>query len=315
MVRQSFFQPYLSESSLGTRHIQFERQWNRLDALTRSGVPIDCIALGNSMTYNGFDPRTFNRVFSKWSGRKITCFNFGVDALTPVSASALARILLETYQPRLLIYGIDARDFAIDFDSEETSVIMDADWIQYQLGHPNLKGWLVEHSSLYRYRHSLTDFAPLAASEDLSSAAKYGYGPMDDVFDSTTLPDPKDDWFHVQYYFGVLKDYSVRPENRQALSELVRLQEMGTTMVVVEMPVSDMYFHFFEDPMVGYGQFLKAVREITTDYDVLLVETSGRPIIPPDGWMDYVHVNRKGASVFSAWLGRQLGQKLQLEPR
>jgi hypothetical protein len=70
--------------------------------------------------------------------RGLSCFNFGVDALTPVSAAYLAQILVDTYHPKLLIFGTDARDFAIDRQSEETTVIADMAWVQYRLGKFNI---------------------------------------------------------------------------------------------------------------------------------------------------------------------------------
>ena len=310
VLRQEAVQAYLTTPTLNTRHRHFERQWYRLEALTKSGIQPDCIALGNSMLLNSFDPQIFGRVFYKQTGRELRCFNFGVDALTPVSANALAQILIETYQPKLLIFGTDARDFAIDRDSEETSVITDTAWIQYRLGHFSLEGWLVDHSYLYRYRRSLADLMHLSINRaQIPVTNQYGFEPYDIIFPVTIPPDPSDDSYQVQYYYGILSSYSVRPENQQAFAQIVARQAPGLTVVVVEMPVPDTYFDFFDYPSHDYNEFIKVLKTTTADHHVLFLETTRLRLIPDDGWMDYSHVNRKGATLFSEWLGQQLGKE------
>jgi hypothetical protein len=310
LARQRFFQSFLTTPTLNTRHKHFEKQWNRLELLTKAGVEIQCIALGNSMVLNGFDPQIFDGVFFSNSGESITCFNFGVDALTPVSAAALARILIDTYKPRLLIFGTDARDFAIPPDSDETNVIADTAWVRYRLGDFSLEGWWIDHSYLYRYRHSLAKVLALSINRDeIPITNQYGFEPYDTIFPVDIPPDPNDGSYAIQYYYRILGNYSVRPENREALKQIVANQDSGVTIVVVEMPVPGMYFHFFDNPGVDYAQFLEVLRSVTADYHALLLETKSRDLIPNDGWMDYAHVNRKGAILFSTWLGEQLGRR------
>jgi hypothetical protein len=314
LIRQPFLQSFLTTPTLNTRHLHFEKQWNRLELLTSAGVEIQCIALGNSMVLNGFDPQIFDEVFFSKSGESITCFNFGVDALTPVSAAALARILIDTYKPRLLIFGTDARDFAIPPDSEETKVIADTDWIRYRLGNFSLEGWLIDHSYLYRYRYSLARLLALSINRgEIPVTNQYGFEPYDTIFPVDIPPDPNDGSYAIQYYYRILGNYSVRFENREALQNILTNQGSGTTIVVVEMPVPEMYFHFFDDPSVDYARFIEVLRSVTADYHALLLETTSLDLIPNDGWMDYSHVNRKGAMIFSTWLGEQLGQQFSDE--
>jgi hypothetical protein len=161
IIRHPLIYSKLKTPSLNSRHYHIERQWYRLQELTRTGIEIDCIALGNSMTVSSFDPILFSQNFQSETGIELSCFNFGVDALTPVSAAYLAQILTKTYQPELLIFGTDARDFAITRDSEETSVIADLAWVPCRLRHFSLEGWLVDHSHLYQYRRTRVDLLHL----------------------------------------------------------------------------------------------------------------------------------------------------------
>jgi hypothetical protein len=308
-VRQEKVQAFLPFPSLNSRHLHLERQWSRLERLAKSGVKIDCIALGNSMVLNGFDPQVFVQSYASHTDEELHCFNFGVDAMTPVSASALAEILIETYQPQILIFGTDARDFAIDRDAEETIIISEMAWIQYRLGSFSLEGWLVEHAYLYRYRYSIADTLMFALDRRIDSPENlYGFEPFETEFAVDVPPDPKDEEYHVQYYYRVLKNYTVQPENTDALQQLLAWQGNGTTIVVVEMPVPATYFYFFDNPTSDYNSFIDALRSTTTDHKVLLLETSSLDLIPDDGWVDYSHVNRKGSLLFSGWLGNQIGK-------
>ena len=36
-----------------------------------------------------------------------------------------------------------------------------------------------------------------------------------------------------------------------------------------------------------------------------------RNMIPDDGWVDYSHLNTKGAKIFSEWLAHRVGQALE----
>jgi hypothetical protein len=312
-VRQKSVQSFLKTPTLNGRHLHFERQWNRLEQLAREGMQVECIALGNSMVLNSFDPQVFNQSFFKHAGEEITCFNFGVDALTPVSASALATILVQEYRPKLLIFGTDARDFAVGLESDETRVISDMAWVRYRLGRFNLEGWLLDHAYLYRYRRTVAGALNLSLqnySENLANA--FGYEPFEDTKFEVTIPPSKDDSsFHIQYYYRVLGSYSIKPENVTALSEILSLNGPNTTVIVVEMPVPETYFTFFGDPTNDYAQFTETLQAAAQEHGVLYFETTHLNLIPDDAWVDYSHVNIRGAEIFSQWLGSQLGTAYQ----
>jgi hypothetical protein len=137
---------------------------------------------------------------------------------------------------------------------------------------------------------------------------QYGFEPYDIEFPVTVPPDPNDSSFHVQYYFRVLGDYGVLPENQRALEQILDRQDTNTTIVLVEMPVPDTYFNFFKNPSTDYSHFIDTLRNSASKYDIFYIETTPVQIIPEDGWMDYSHVNSKGAELFSEWLGEQIGK-------
>jgi hypothetical protein len=229
--------------------------------------------------------------------------------LTPVAANDLAQLLIETYHPELLIFGTDARDYAVAADAEETTVITEMAWLEYRLGNFNLQGWLVDHSYLYRYRHSIEDFIHLSINRKTEAMSyRYGFQPLADTFPVTTPPDPRDRSYQIQYYYRILDNYTVRPENQRAITDMFARQNMDTTIVVMEMPVPDTYFYFFDNPANDYKRFINTLRTVTGNNNLLFLETTRLDLIPDDGWADYSHLNSKGAVIFSKWLGKQLGK-------
>jgi hypothetical protein len=115
-------------------------------------------------------------------------------------------------------------------------------------GKIQYSGWLIDHSYLYRYRYAIVEFVHLHKRWEESVTNRYGSEPNDLVFSVSTPPDPQDASYHVQYYYGILNNYSVRSENRIALTQILDLKSNNTTVVLVEMPVPNTYFYFFDNP-------------------------------------------------------------------
>ncbi|MBE2199762.1 MAG: hypothetical protein IAE79_14200 [Anaerolinea sp.] len=316
VARLPAFQSRLMAPTLNTRHRQFEMQWWRLQQVAEEDGRIDCIILGSSMVVSGFNPLVFAHTYQEETGEALHCFNFGIDAIPTMTAGALAQILMEEYQPRLLIYGMDARDLAVTRTDRDTTVILDMPWLQYRLGRFNLEGWLVEHSALYRYRRLLFNLSRFYYRDTLRSYygsetphGRLGYDPDDTVADYIAMPpDPNNPEYQIQYYFRVLSAYQVQAENQAGLEMLLVQQQASSQLLVVEMPVPDTYFYFFGEATADYAAFTHYVDETTAHYDVPFWETTSLHLIPDDGWMDYSHLNTNGATIFSAWLGRQVGQ-------
>jgi hypothetical protein len=316
IARTQFFQSRLTVPTLNSRHRQFEWQWYQLQQVAQADGSVECIALGNSMVLGGFDPLAFGRAYEEETGKTLRCFNFGVDAIPTMTAGALAQILMAEYHPRLLIYGMDARDLAVTRTDQDTTVILDMPWIRYRLGHFNLEGWLLEHSAYYRYRPLLRNLLHFQSRDTLRSyqepelsVGRLGFDPNDTVADYVTQPpDPEATEYQIQYYYRLLSDYQIQPENRAGLEAVLALQQRPGQLLVVEMPVPDTYFYFFGDARADYATFTNFVNEATAGYGVPFWQTTPLGLIPDVGWMDYSHLNRKGASIFSTWLGHQVGQ-------
>jgi hypothetical protein len=155
VARSDRFQAKFAGPTWGSRHAHFERQLDHLNHFVNHVGPVDCLFLGSSMVISDIDPLSFANAYQNESGEAIRCFNFGVDGLSALGAAALAKILVADYQPRLLVYGTDARDYAVEPEAEDATAILDTPWIRYRLGEFSIMGWLLDTSSLLRYRRPL----------------------------------------------------------------------------------------------------------------------------------------------------------------
>lgn len=316
VIRQDFFQAPLTPSKMGSRHYQLGHKLSLLDAAVNGETPIDCIMVGSSMTDVGFDPQAFQKSYYETTGQSIECFNFGIDASTAVSTSILVDILIEDYQPRLLVVGTDARDYAVPSSDRDPVAVMDSPWVRYRQGIFSLEGWLLEHSYLYRYRQHISRLSRLQFENTLLSQTKSnfpilynGHTPLNII--STYInnpPDPGDDSYEVVYYTRVYSSYQMLEENLAALERIMDYKDTGTQVIVVEMPVSDGLYYFFGNGKKDYQRFVDKVNELAKLHQVPFWRTEPLDSIPDDGWSDYSHLNVTGAEIFSTWLGEQVGQ-------
>lgn len=313
-TRLEFFQSRLTPPRLGSRHSQLGYKLALLDAAQQNG-PVDCIAVGSSTVDVGFDPDSFQKAYQEVTGRDIRCFNFGIDASSSVSAAVLAGILIEDYHPRLLIFGTDARDYAVLREDRDTAVVLDTPWIKYRQGYFSLEGWLLDHSYLYRYRQHLSHLARLKLENTLWSHSEMnfelrsnGFNPIRTV--ATYIndpPDPEDDSFEVTYYTSIYSSYQMLDDNIAALESILAHESLGTEVIVVEMPVTDGLYHFFGKGETDYNRFIARVEALASLQQVPFWRTEPLDSIPDYGWSDYSHLNVTGAEIFSDWLGRQVG--------
>jgi hypothetical protein len=315
-VRLDSFQAPLTPPKMGSRHYQLGHKLALLDTEVKRNGPVDCIMVGSSMVDVGFDPEFFQNGYQEITRSGISCFNFGIDASSAASTAILAKILVEDYHPRLLIFGTDPRDYAVPSKDRDPSAILETPWIQYRQGHFSLDSWLMEHSYFYRYRQHLSRLLHFNFEGTLWSETKFnfeilvnGYTPIDKVADYINdPPHPQDDSYEVVYYSRIFAPYQPLEENLDALESIMEHNRSGTQVIVVEMPVADGLYYFFGNGEKDYDQFVARINELADLHQVPFWRTEPLDSIPDDGWSDYSHLNVTGAEIFSTWLGEQVGR-------
>ncbi len=310
VLRVEFLQPRLIQlvPSLGSRHHQLELQLARLDYLVAREGPVDCIFLGSSLVWLGYDPDIFEEVVQQETGQKINCFNLGIEALPASAAGVLAPIIVAKYHPQLLIYGTSARDFAPGMADEETQVILDTPWVQQQAGNWTLRGWLYTNSYVFRYAVQINNFLKL----DPASWREMAYSPQDlNGFLPKTRP-PQEIHFQVAAKVAAqwFQPYQIKPENIQGLQQVIAQRNDSVQVIVVEMPVQQSYYDYFENGKEDYDRFADEVSHVLAAEGTPFLQTSPLSLIPDEGWWDRSHMNWTGANIFSEWLGHQIVQMM-----
>jgi hypothetical protein len=124
------------------------------------------------------------------------------------------------------------------------------------------------------------------------------------VMDTSGRPDPVEH-AGIYYYFA---NYQLYPPDLESLDRLIGLQDRyGVSIVVAELPVSEGFAAFVENTDVDYAAFLDAVNSRILPSEVLTVASPPPDIIPPNGWLDFWHLNVHGSPPYSEWLGQQIG--------
>jgi len=316
MARLDVFQARLTPPTLGSRHSQLGYKLTLLNADIRNKGPVDCIMVGSSTVDVGFDPEVFQHAYYAVTGHEIHCFNFGIDASSSISAAVLANILVEDYHPRLLIFGTDARDYAVKREDRDTAVVLDSPWIRYRDGHFSPEGWLLDHSYLYQYRQHLAVLLRFNSQGALWSTTNMSYklrsnglNPIETVGAYINdPPDPDDDSYEVVYYKRIYSSYQMLDENLAALEQIMDHKRSGTEVIVVEMPVSDGLYYFFGNGELDYDRFVAQVEKRASRHQVPFWRTEPLDSIPDDDWSDYSHLNLSGAEIFSSWLGEKVAR-------
>jgi hypothetical protein len=313
MIRQTLTSP-----SLGSNHRGLEEQISRLETFAFNHESIDCIFLGDSTVQTDFVPRAFEQAYQKQTGEKIECFNFGIGATTVASSAALAKLLVNEFEPRLLIFGIHALNFTAPLDTAGAADLLETPWLRYKLGHLSVEGWLYEHSYLFRYHDVLKQLSMLDTNLDTilrqeQDDLPLGYYPAEGrgPFDLASPPDPDSKHPFDEHYFAALGEFQMLPINLEALDSIADLGKGNTQILAVEMPVSDTYHFYFGNGDQDYTAFIDEVDRRLSANSIIFWETSYLDIFPNDVWFNRNHLNTNGAELFSKWFGEQVGRAAQ----
>ena len=303
--------------SLGNYHYQFELKWFQLERYVEANGGVDVLFLGSSLVNSGIEPEALNQAWTAATGEPpLRAFNFGVEGLTIEPNSAVARLLVETYHPRAIVFGTEIRDYAANNGVETAANFLSDPWVQYRLnGKLSLRGWLAEHSAAYRYylayRNWMTwDFAENQSNviRRMDALTAAGYDIENRVAeDPHKPPDPADP--EDAEAFEVFAEYRLAESRRQNLAELLRLHESGEALVlIVEMPVVSEFYQFFPQGAAAHEEFVETVAAMTEAAGSYFLPAMPQEQIPENGYSDRVHVNKFGAPVLSAYIGEWLAE-------
>jgi len=298
LIARSPLGSVLPPPSVGADSFEFDSKVYYLEQSIRQRGALDCLLVGDSMTNDGPDPKLIEAAYQAKTGSTIHCFNFGVPALMLDASGPLATALTNRFHPKLLILILSSRDFDSKFGAMFRHVSF-SDWTNQNIGKTSLRSWAV--NSLYGYRYALLfqywltpsnrkDFA-----ETWHTITPQGFRPLYGRGEqhAVTGPGPAFERTDASAQHG--------------FDQLLALKQTGVNMLVIDAPIRpDLYSAYYNNhfkPYIAYMQTTLNERAIPFWLTKDISES-----IPAEGWYDFQHINEKGVSTFSAWLGKQLAQ-------
>lgn len=263
---------------------------------------IDCIFLGSSIVLTGLDPRAFADGFEQSAGWRPRCFNFGLGGMMAADAGALALMLAADYRPRIMVYGLSARDFSSDWKGADLRA---TDWLRYRSGTFSLNGLLVERLHSYRYLLLYREWRDPARRPRLWLAPPI----RDDGFvvsERVTARSPHRDAAARNLTAGQL-GAGLSGAQLAGLDQIGAAQTSGTAVFLAEMPAIDSVAKWLVDGSADYRSAVEPVRGRASSLGIRFVETMPLALVPDEGFADVWHLNAAGAARFSRWLGERIG--------
>lgn len=311
LARQESLTGGLPVPSVGTGHRELDYKLVMIDRMvSREGAP-DCLFLGSSAMYRAVDPEVFNEAFRKDLGRPVSSFNFGLKGLVLEGSSPMARVLVEDYQPRLLVAGVSPAALGLEAGTRSSRLIQDNPWVQYRLGRFNLDGWLTDHFRSYRYylgylygRQEKIRFTEERVQKYIKGVTRYGYGLRDADIQRR---DPNSSLWTFRPLGSVswsLQDYRIREDNVRALEGLLELKRQ-VQIVLLEMPVHPGTLSYFQNGQQDYDRGMRVITDLAEKTGVPLWRTMPFDQVDDSGWLNANHMNLKGSRIFSRWLGNR----------
>ena len=302
------FSPYLPEAQVWSDK-STQVKVAQMDRLARREGCVDIAFVGNSMTRDAIDPRTYTAADPDHR----SAYNAALDAATP---SLLRRWTLEEVQPRLdpatVVLGLssfdlndNARIAASALDSYETAALSRDDLFG------RLQAPLVEHSDVFRYRNELRDPAEVWAGIQRLRAGDRQERLSADGIEGIIGPDGEGLSRRPLQYTGavsiqrllqteLLNDFRMGGTQIGAADGLItELADRGVEVVLLVLPVTQDYVELHPEGGADFQRFLVTARR--------LAERTGAVLVDAHGWAegdaqfaDTHHLNGDGALAFSA---------------
>jgi hypothetical protein len=300
----------LPAPGIGSPHRQLEVELARLDAFVAEEGRLDCLLVGSSMLYRGVDPRIVNETYRQRTERDIRCFTFGVLGMTASTGGVISEVLARRYRPDLLIYATSL--FEGDERGRRVSArfIEDSPWMRYQTGRFTPAGWLADRSQLLRlylpHRNWMrpdywSQLATARSVERLTTAAGFGVDPEKVHRAPGAFRDPARTRGCPEAW-----NYPLSTAALGGLERLAALAEDGQRVALLELPIPPRVFRRCPARKDEHRRVARALARYAQAHGMEAWQPQPVSLVPQRGWQDPVHMNGRGAGVFSRWVGERL---------
>ena len=297
----------LTPESVGSGQQQLDRKLVLLREMIAGPGPVDALFLGSSQVHRAIDPSLVEGPLRAASGGELRLFNFGLNGISEVGQVPVARILVRKYHPRLIVVGVSSYGMDDRRDIRFGEHLEASPWFRYHSGRLDVDGWLLEHSyAMRQYQGYLYWSNPDAEQLEIQERAVSGMQPDGHgAFEPGRFRDVDEE------AAAALADFRVSPSHVEALDALFALRSPGLEVVAVEMPVHPHVIAGYGRGAADHEAALAAIEQVAAKHGVAFWRFPTDPPIPADAWADFVHLNRAGTAIYSAWLGGKLGEALR----
>ncbi|GAP20367.1 hypothetical protein [Leptolinea tardivitalis] len=263
----------------------------------------DCIFLGTSMVDYGISPSEINTFQLQTNIKRPNCFNFALEAVMPETSSIIAKAFINKYGIKTIILGISAIDFA--GKPYLTRKINNIPWLNYITGYPSFEGQIIDQSIVYRYFIALGKYRDTNYQNETHNLNLLinNYGQQ--------IRQNENSVYRVSPNRSVeLPDYSLYQPDISGLKEFGEFQKQGIKIIVFEIPVHPNFLPYYvPQGEKGYEElFIRPIESILADENIPFIRSQPdvADIVSQNGWLDYSHLNEKGATEFSRWLALKI---------
>jgi hypothetical protein len=279
---------------------EIDIKFSRLNEAQR-GKKINCFLFGTSMVDFGLNPSILNSQSKLMGVDNPSCFNMGLESMMPETSSELAAILKKHYNPAVIIVGVSPIDFS--GSNYETRKYINSPWFRYQAGQFAPEGWWIANFESPGYWLAFLKYRNPDYRNQIAN--------MNLLIDENGFQIRENDHISIKVLEKV--KYPEFAIGKPDLPGFIRLLDLGSTktrIAVVEMPVHPEFLPYYvQGGEEGYEKkFIQPITKLLKQKGIPFIrsqpEISG--IVSSDGWVDYAHLNDKGAGEFSRWLVSKL---------
>lgn len=277
----------------------------RLEWLQNSGQNVDCFIVGSSVVVEGVDPVAVEEGLAEAGGPALRCFNDGVRGFRIDKIETIVDKRRETH-PRVIVYGVtynDLMDHNVAAEDAAAGVTFDPDAatnVDTSESTPGLAELLNTYSYLYRYYGSFR-WSMNAQTGALKNRADY-----EAALDARGFVHILTAWPHIERVPYPRDVFRTSPTVLGTLARTIGTGGDPVMVVVVEVPLPPTSVHLLADDQAAYDRYIDAVARVAEAQHIPFLRSMPLDMIPADGWADPIHLNERGARVFSRWLGEML---------
>lgn len=287
----------------------------QMEQIADRGETVEVVIVGDSMAAAGIDPRRFTQSSgvtsynAAWAGMPLrTTVPWTLDVVEPL------------LRPEVVIVGVQTRtlnDKTPSSDWRHRTFLASPGYKQAAAGLGGQAEGLIEHISHFmRYRRSYREPSKLLGSNAgrgrNQKASKKVIGEQGLRIEENVTFKPKLRW--MQEGFGrELAEFSAGGIEFEALLTLHHdLSERGVRMIVMSMPITDVYEASHGDPEQAMAEYHLTLRRFSDQVDVTLIDAEDA-FETNDPFRDPLHVDIEGRTAIADALGRAWKQILDAD--